>query len=112
MKIEIKNNKIYCNYFGKAYANITNNRFYATIEIIKVDPQFRGKKIATALLSSIIKYIRQNIKNIKMIVLSPLPLDSNGLKIEQLVNFYKRYNFSPINNPPIHSPYMMSLKLI
>ncbi|MEA3289807.1 MAG: GNAT family N-acetyltransferase [Campylobacterota bacterium] len=111
MKIQIKNNNIHFNYLSKAFANITFDDRCAVIELIKVAPQFRGDKIGTNLLQTMIKYIQNNLKGVKEVTLSPLPLDPFGLKMEQLVSFYEKNNFKKVENPPIDKPYMMALSI-
>lgn len=93
MKIEKRTNKIFFNNQNRAYGNITIENDTATIELIKVLPEFRGKNLAASLLEYIIFYTKKNLRNIRKIELTPLPIDTNGLKINQLVKFYERHGF-------------------
>lgn len=93
MKIEKIENRIYFNYKERSFGNITILDNCATIELIKVSPGFRGAKLASKILLQIISYIRGYLKSISKIVLTPLPLDTGGLSLEQLVGFYEKYGF-------------------
>lgn len=110
MIIERKDSRIFFKYKDKAYASIgldtTNEK--VTIDIIKVLPSFRKNGIATMIIKKILEYVSLFLTKVKTIVLSPLPLDSDGLNLEQLINFYKKFGFNPCPTTDISTPYLMS----
>ncbi|MEA3354734.1 MAG: GNAT family N-acetyltransferase [Campylobacterota bacterium] len=109
MEILKKNNRIYFNDNNKAFANIsidhTNNR--VKLELIKVIPDYRNRKIATNLMSNILQYISRNLYDINTIILNPLPLDGNGLSHEKLITFYRKFGFTMLLHGNRNSPYLM-----
>ena len=107
MKVDTTKNRIYFNDDNIALGNITIDVNTATLELIKVVPQHRGKKLARKLLTKIIEYIKNNFKNINKITLQPLPLDSTGLSLNDLIAFYKKFKFNKSTNTSRSNPNML-----
>lgn len=107
MDIIEKNNKIYFDNDNKSYGNITLENDSATIELIKVLPEYRGGRLGSSLLSQIIEFISENFEFIRKIELMPLSLDKNGLDHSQLMSFYERYGFNQSPVTTKHRPYLM-----
>ena len=107
MKVDTTKNRIYFNDDNIALGNITIDVNTATLELIKVVPQHRGRKLARNLLSKIIEYIKNNFKNINKITLQPLPLDSTGLSLNDLIAFYKKFKFNKSTNTSRYNPNML-----
>jgi len=107
MKITKKDNRIYFDYKDISYANINIKDTFVKIELIKTQPKHRGQKFASKILNYIINYIKINFKDISKVILSPLPLDTNGLKLNELISFYTKYNFIKSNNCSRSEPYLM-----
>lgn len=61
------------------------------IEHIKVEDQFKGKKYGQLLMTECIRQIRK--LKIKKAYLNASPMDSLGLRLTQLVNFYEKFGF-------------------
>jgi hypothetical protein len=59
----------------------------------------------------ILEYIKINYENITHISLSPTPLDSNGLNIEQLIRFYEKLGFKKAKICDLYYPNIMEKKL-
>ncbi|NVJ53504.1 MAG: hypothetical protein HWD90_07395 [Campylobacteraceae bacterium] len=110
MKILKKKDKILFNNNDISFGNLSINNDVLTLEIIKTLPAFRNQKYATKTLKGILEYISKEIKY-KKIYLNPLPLDSNGLKLEKLITFYKKFGFTNSSNADISYPYLMEKKL-
>jgi GNAT superfamily N-acetyltransferase len=108
MKIDTRNNRIFFNDLDKAYGNISIENNIATIELIKVNQNFRGLNLAAKLLQYIISYVKKYFKNINKIELTPLPIDTNGLKIDQLISFYERYGFRRVYSSGTYNTYLMN----
>lgn len=113
MKVERKNNKIYFNYFDRAYATISldKNTQSISIDIIKVEPPFRRIGIASMIIKEILDYIRLFFSTFKEVILSPLPLDKDGAKLVHLINFYKKFGFRLTKTSDISQPYLMTKTL-
>ena len=107
MRVDTNNNRVYFNDNNIALGNITIDVDTATIELIKVLPQYRGKKLARNLLTKIIEHIKINFKNIDKITLQPLPLDSTGLRLNDLIAFYKKFQFNKSINTSRCNPNML-----
>jgi len=107
MEIINKKNKVFFNLDDKAFGNITINFDNIIIELIKVAPEHRNNGLGTYIFTSILNFIKSNFKNIKYIKLTPLPLDSFGLNIDQLIAFYTKYRFKNINYLEKNNPYLM-----
>lgn len=110
MHIEKKDNRIHFKYSDKAYAIVAldKNNSTVTLDTIRVFEPFRNRGIATNVMKNILIYIATFFKSIKKIVLNPLPLDTNGLNIQQLINFYKKFGFDSLKNYDRATPYLMS----
>lgn len=110
MFIEKKNNKITFKYLDKAYAHIhiDEKKSEIFIDVIRVLQPFRNNGIATMILKEILTYVTFFLQSIKKISLSPLPLDTTGLNLEELINFYKKFGFSLCSSKDISTPYLMS----
>jgi len=108
MKIIKEKNKIYFNDNNISFANVTID--YKTnivfLELLKVVPEYRNSNLAKNILTKIIAYIKSI--GYKLINLNPLPLDRNGLNLDQLIDFYKKFNFISSSNYDRAYPYMMS----
>jgi len=107
MKITKEKNKIYFDFEDKSSANINIKNDFIKIELIKTELKYRGQRFASKILKYIIGYIKINFKSIKKILLSPLPLDINGLDLNELISFYKRYNFKKSDMPSREEPHLM-----
>ncbi len=109
MSIEIINNRIYFNDNNKAFANIRINEStkYAYIELLKVVPEHRHKHLASSIMIKILSYIKNTA--IKHIELNPLPLDTSGLKLHELIAFYTKLGFKKSRNKNEQKPNLMSL---
>ena len=107
MRITKKENRIYFDYQDISSANINIKDGFVKIELIKTNLQYRGQKFASKILNYIIDYIKINFKNIKKVILSPLPLDIHGLKINDLISFYTRYKFVKSDVYCISEPHLM-----
>jgi hypothetical protein len=107
MKVDTTNNRIYFNENNIAQGNVTIGVDTAILELIKVVPKHRGKKLAKSLLTKIIKHIKCNFKNIDKITLQPLPLDSTGLSLKDLIAFYKKFKFNKSTNTSRSNPHML-----
>lgn len=106
MEIKEENNRIYFNYDDKSYANISIEDNKICLELIKTSPKFRHCGFAKRLLAEILKYIKLRFKSFR-IYLDPLPLDTNGLNINQLISFYNKFGFKESKQRDIHHPYLM-----
>lgn len=107
MIINSMKNRIYFNNDNKAYANISIKKHTIIIELIKVLPEYRNKHLATNLMKDILAYIKQILKDIKRVILSPLPLDTDGLKLNALMKFYQNFGFKQSKYHDIYAPYKM-----
>lgn len=107
MKIKVKENKIYFD-DGKVFGNIKVKEKSVNIELIKVLPPYRHKRLATSFVEYVLRYINSNIKNANRITLTPLPLDSDGLNIEQLISFYENFGFRRDNLTNSFEKYKMT----
>lgn len=87
-----KNNQIFIKDEEKAFlnANIFNENIIF-IELIKVKREYRNKNYAKKILQKAIEYFKK--LGFKLIKLTALPIDSQGLNINQLKEFYKKFNF-------------------
>lgn len=106
MEITQKENRVYFNYDDKAYANISIHKKTIRLELIKTLPKFRKCGYATRLFIEVLKYIRAKFKSYAL-YLNPLPLDPNGLKLQQLINFYKKFGFRQSSKCDKYEPYLM-----
>ncbi|RXJ89134.1 hypothetical protein CRV01_10990 [Arcobacter sp. CECT 8983] len=110
MKVLKKKDKILFNNNDISFGNLSINNDTLTLEIIKTQPAFRNQKYGTNTLKGILKYISKELKY-KKIYLNPLPLDSDGLKLEKLITFYKKFGFIKSNRADISYPYLMEKEL-
>lgn len=110
MEIKYDNNRVYFNYFDKSYANITMKEKNVCLELLKTLPRFRNQSYATKLLQKVMDYILKR-KEFTHIYLNPLPLESDGLNLEQLIGFYKKHGFKSSDKRDIHMPYLMVKRL-
>ena len=111
MKITRKNNRLYFNRKDIAFGNLTIHNDTIKLELIKVLPEYRGHHLASRLLKEIIDYVKNHCEQTK-IILSPLPIASSGmtdkhLTLQQLIDFYKRYDFKESNEKTKEEPYLM-----
>ena len=108
MKIISKNNRIYFNDEDKSFINITTNSKTnsAFIDLVKVVPEYRNNKLATNLMNKVLNYIKS--KGFNIVSLNPLPLDQDGLNLNQLIKFYKKFDFLQSAKKDISYPYLMS----
>lgn len=109
MLIKKENNRIHFKYLDKAYAIIAVDEAKSTItlDIIKVLEPFRNSGIATKVLKEVFTYISSFFKTIRKFVLNPLPLDTKGLNLEQLIRFYKNFGFTLLEKNDKSTPYLM-----
>lgn len=107
MDIKTIDNQIFF-YYKNSRAKIIYNELFIEIQLIYVEKCCRNRGLGKELLLKVLNYIEKSYKNIKKVILSPLPFDQNStLKIDHLINFYSKYNFKFSNKPPMHSPYQM-----
>lgn len=113
MEVKRKENKVHFNYFDRAYAIISINeeKNYISIDILNVDPLYRGMGIASIMIDEVLKYIRSFFSKYKEVILSPLPLDQSGIKLCNLINFYKKFGFVLVQSNDKSKPYLMSISL-
>jgi GNAT superfamily N-acetyltransferase len=112
MKIEVKNNnRIYFNDKNKAFANITIDGDKVNLELLKVIPAHRAMGLAKELMYKIMQYIRYTLFKAKQITLNPLPLDSSGLTLDELILFYTKFGFKRSYLYQRESPYHMVAKV-
>ncbi len=111
MDIKQKNSKIYFNDDNKSFTNITINKKTnsAFIELIKVLPKYRNNKLATKLLRKVIEYLK--VLGYKLISLNPLPIERDGLNLNQLIVFYRNFNFVSSSRYNRTYPYLMNKKI-
>lgn len=109
MGIEIINNRIYFNDDNKAFANalIDATNSYAYIELLKVVPEYRQQHLASKLMRILLSYIKN--MSIQQIELNPIPLDTTGLKLNELISFYSKLGFIKSVNQSEYRPNLMSL---
>ena len=110
MKLKRENNRIYFNYDEKSFANVSIDNGFAKIELIKTLPKFRNKKLASKLLNKIINYLLKE-KKFKHLYANPLPLNHEGLNLEQLIMFYEKHGFIKVKDKSKHEPYLMVREL-
>lgn len=92
MRVLSKNNKIFIEDEKIAFLNAhILNCHIISIEIIKVKREFRNKNYAKKILQKAIEYFKT--LGFKQIKLTALPLDTQGLNINQLKKFYRNFNF-------------------
>ncbi len=113
MEVERKDNKVHFNYFDRAYAVISINeeKNHISIDVLNVDPIYRGMGIASTVVDEILKYIRSFFSKYKEVTLSPLPLEESGIQLSHLINFYKKFGFILVQSEDESKPYLMSISL-
>ncbi|NQY21894.1 MAG: GNAT family N-acetyltransferase [Campylobacteraceae bacterium] len=112
MEIKKANNRTYFNIENIAYANISFLEEYGIVclELLKVEIEHRQKGFGSYLFDEVISYIKAS--GYKRVELNPLPLDSNGLNLNELISFYKRHGFEMSLNKRLESPYLMEMFII
>lgn len=112
MEIKKIKNRTYFNMENIAYANISFQEEYEIVclELLKVELEHRQKGFGSTLFDQVILYIKAS--GYKRIELNPLPLDSNGLNLNELISFYKRHGFRDSLNKRLESPYLMEMFII
>lgn len=108
MIVKEKKNEIlftnkYC--FGK----ITLLDDLIEISLMKVELKWRNKGYGTKFMEYILSHIKTNFPSIKKVILSPLPLDRNGLVLKDLIAFYKKCGFKNSDDCSKDKPYMMEM---
>lgn len=112
MKIEVKNNnRIYFNDKDKAFANITIEGDSVNLELLKVIPSHRELGLAKDLMYKVMQYIKYALFKAKKVTLNPLPLDSTGLSLDELIIFYKKFGFERSYLHQREFPYHMIAKV-
>jgi GNAT superfamily N-acetyltransferase len=111
MKIIKENNKITFNdnNIALAHISLTHKDSAVFLELIKVDEKCRRRKCATILMYKILTYLKEN--GYKKIALSPLPLESHGITLEELINFYTHFGFKKSQTKNRAYPYLMDMVL-
>lgn len=106
MIVKQDENKIY---FQNKYchAKIEVDNQLAEICMIQVEPIYRNQGYAKKLMSYLMSFIKARYPNTRKIILSPLPLDRNGLQLKALRIFYQKYGFKDARLKPQDKPYMM-----
>lgn len=110
MDIEVHDNRFYFSYVNKSFANLSIKDYKSKLELIKTVPDSRNKGLATNLLSEIIDFLKRK-KKCKLLYANPLPLDNNGLKLDELIKFYIKHGFRKSNKSNIYEPYLMVKEL-
>ena len=105
---------VYLGEMWVAYAMVEDCSAYVALALMAVDPEFRGRGIATLLLKKVLDLYRT--RDIRLIIAPFIPLDwdekRQGLTSEQLTAWYARHDFQSVGNgemvltrlPPIRSP--------
>ena len=111
MEITKKNNKIYFNDNDIATANLSvKKRSQAVyLELIKVDKRYRRKKYATKMIYGVLDYLKEN--SYTYISLSPLPLEADGISLDELISFYEYFGFRRSIDADYTYPYLMEKTL-
>lgn len=107
MKVKKTQNKIYFKDEEKSFLNISIKNNTATLELLKVDEKYRNSKLGSKIVLFVLSYIKRYLSHIKVIELSPLPLDKKGLSLELLVKFYEKFGFVKRFGLRSHEPYLM-----
>lgn len=81
------------------------------VSMMQVEVKYRQKGYAKKLMKYILHYIQAVYPNTKKIILSPLPLASDGLDLESLMKFYKKFGFEESKEHPREKPHMMEMVL-
>ena len=111
MKIKKVNDRIYFNYNNKSFANVSIKGNNIKLELLETLPKFRNSHFASNLMQDIINYLK-SLDTYKMIYLNPLPLDRFGLELEDLIKFYKKFNFYESSKKDIHCPFLMQRAIL
>ena len=110
MNITRQDNRVYFNDNNISFGNISIHESFIKIEMIRIIPQFRGKGLSRNFFTTILQYIKQNL-TCKKILLSPLPINNGGeelrLEFEELINFYKKFDFKISEEKSQEEPYLM-----
>jgi ribosomal protein S18 acetylase RimI-like enzyme len=95
----------------KSLANISLNKNHdlAFLELIKVDQKCRRRRCATRMMYKMLKYLKSH--HYKKISLSPLPLEANGIKLNELISFYEYFGFKKSIHADQTYPYLMEKNL-
>lgn len=110
MDIEIHDNRLYFSHVNKSFANLSIKDYKSKLELIKTVPTHRNKGFATTLLSEIIEFLKRK-KKCKLLYANPLPLDNDGLKLDELIKFYIKHGFKKSDKSTIYEPYLMVKEL-
>ena len=78
------------------------------IEHLEVKEQLRNKGYAKALMTETISYFKKN--GITNVYLNASPMGFEGLDLEDLTNFYKKYNFKVIKEYNNNNIMFLNLK--
>lgn len=110
MDIKTHNNKLYFSHVNKSFANLSIKDYKSKLELLKTLPSYRNKGFATTLLLEIIDFLKRK-KKCKLLYANPLPLDNDGLKLEELIKFYIKHGFKKSKKSTIYEPYLMVKEL-
>ncbi len=107
MKIDIKDNKIFFSCEDRTFLNVTVDRTSKCvfIELLKVKRLYREQKCAKKIMKKALAYLKEN--GYDEVCLNPLPLDKDGLDLETLILFYKKFGFVESHKRDITYPYLM-----
>ena len=81
------------------------------IALIYVEEAYRDQGYGKKLMEYILHYIKAVCPDTNKIILSPLPLDNNGLKLKDLIEFYRKFGFKESDIHLKDKPYIMELIL-
>lgn len=110
MVIKKQSNKTFFeNKYG--YGQITVLEEFIEISIMRVELKYRDQGYGKKLMRYLLNHIQIHYPIGKRIILSPLPLDEEGLKLKDLIGFYKKFRFRESDIHPKDKPYMMELIL-
>jgi len=111
MKFLRKKDRIFFNNNDISTGNLSIKNDTLTLEIIKTIPSCRNSNYATSTLTNVLKYIK-NQNKYKTMYLNPLPIDSNGLNLEKLISFYKKFGFRKSSKSDLSHPFLMEKSLL
>jgi GNAT superfamily N-acetyltransferase len=86
----------------KIWKKVCNNEMVINIQHLEVQPAYRGKGIATALMKLAMKEIKSRFSGYPIYInASPMGAET-GLSFEPLVDFYKKFGFKVLKKYPEH----------
>jgi GNAT superfamily N-acetyltransferase len=84
------------------WEKVCDNEMVVNIQNLEVEPAYRGKGVATALMKLAMKEIKSRFKGYPIYInASPMGMEA-GLSFEPLVDFYKKFGFKVLKKYPEH----------